>query len=357
MQASSKTSVIEVNLKAIAENYLKIRSSVKPAYVWAVVKGDAYGLGLERVATVLKEAGADRFVVHNAVEAEHLRKIVHHSKILCLTAFETKDVDLLLVRNILISVGSNEQLSLVTARARINNRKALLHLEIDTGVGRGGFLPSQVRHANLCIEKEKHLHLCGVWSHLADAGNHKIAYQQLKYFQKATENIPSFVERHFSNSGGILLGRKFFLDAVRPGLALYGLHPDIDGKLCFSWTSRIVSIVSRPRGYRIGYGRGTYLRRNSILGVVPLGFVDGYPRIKRGVAGVRNSIVKIIGPVAMNTMVLDLTDLMSASPGDKVVFVGNGGPSLRVLLKKTSPSVIPNLFSCIRTKSVKIIYN
>ena len=349
-----KTSSITVDLGAISENFAALQKLVYPARIWSVVKGDGYGFGLERVVEALLLAGADRFVVHDEAEAMRVRGADASVWILCLSAFDQDEIDGLINARVGISVGSFDHLQRVQARAMAADVSAIIDLETDTGLSRGGFPPDQVSEAIFRL-RNSNIKLRSIWTHLSKAGDSNQSQLQLRKFLGATSMLCRSIERHVANSRALNLGRDFFLDSVRPGLALYGLQPSIPTRTCYTWRSYLTSTFCRPRGSRVGYNDANVLGRDSVLGIVPVGFADGYPRLQKGVAFVRETLVPILGPVCMISMILDLTDV-SASPGDEVVLVGYPNPSIETIVGQSTPHTIPNLFSCVRTASTKMTY-
>ncbi len=351
------TSHVRVDLAAITDNYRQILRRAHPSHVWAVVKGNGYGLGLERVVAALIAGGADRLVVGDASEALRLRRSGVAGMILTLTtSADAIELDDLITHDVDISVGAFELLHRIAMRTQSGTSTSTIQVEVDTGLGRGGFLAKEVPTVLRRIDRARAIHVRGMWSHLAQASDANRSRQQLDAFLRASSHFPPTVERHIANSAGLALGREFMLDAVRPGLALYGLQPRIGTTTCLSWTSRLTSTHRRPRGSLVGYGSENRLNRDSLIGLVPVGFADGYPRLRRGVAVVRGRVAPILGPVAMSMMVLDLTDVPHAAAGDEVSLLGGPGPSVERLLQQSVPQPIPNLFSCVRTASTVMSY-
>lgn len=348
---------LAIDLDTITENYRIVARLACPARVWAVVKGNGYGFGFEPVVSALRRGGADRFVVAATTDALRLRR--QHPAALILTLIapaQDTELDTLLAERIDISVGDFATLQRVIARAGAAT-DAVVQIEVDTGLGRGGFLGTEIASAAECAARAESVRVRAVWTHLACAMDAGRSRRQLEAFVRASGVFPAPLERHIANSGGLTLGRVFFLDGVRPGLALYGLQPGVGTTPCFTWSSHISSTYARPRGSTIGYGSALCLDRDSMLGLVPVGFADGYPRLQRGVVLVRGQRATILGPVAMNNMILDLTDIVDVAPGDEVALAGAAGPSLPMLLEGSIPPPIPNLFTCVRTPSTHVSYS
>ena len=348
-------SLFHIDLSAVAHNAATVQNRVAPARLFGVVKGDAYGLGLNKVGPILRQAGAAGLVINDVKEAKQLREHGDMGFLLCVAPSSTTDIDRLLAMRVTLSVGDLIELDRVAIRARTAGTEASVHLEVDTGIGRHGFLPEALGAAMARLMREEGLHVAGAWTHLVDTSDREQSYQQLTRFLEVTASMPAEVDRHICNSGGLRLGREYHLDAVRPGLALYGLAPGLEQagmalRQVITWTTAVIGIVERRAGTSVGYNRASRLSRDSRLGYLPIGFAHGYPRLTRGVVAIRGRLVPIVGRVNMQGMLVDLTDVPDSVVGDEVTLVGSPEPSVATLLEASEPAMIPNLFSCGRTK-------
>ncbi|MGW5364326.1 alanine racemase [Actinopolymorpha pittospori] len=331
-----------IDLAAIRDNVAAIRRRVGTAAVMAVVKADGYGHGLVPAARAALAGGASWLGVANVEEALTLRAVgLESPRILSWLAAPGERWKAALDANIDVAAYSLWQLAEIVEAAEHCDKRARVHLKIDSGLNRGGAGPSDwpaLVDAALAAEADGTIRVVGLWSHLAcaDELGHPSIVRQLKAFQEAVE----FAERvgirpevrHLANSAATLTLPETHFDLVRPGLAVYGLSPIPDATpeqlgLTPAMTVRArFALVKRvPEGEGVSYGHRYVTSRETTLGLVPLGYADGVPRAASNVgpvwaAGRRRTIA---GTVCMDQFVLDLDD-DSIAAGDEVVLFGPG---------------------------------
>jgi alanine racemase len=359
--ATLQRSYLEVDLGMIAANAGAIRRNLPGVKVWAVGKADGYGCGLVPIARAAVHGGAYGIVVDSVAEVRTLRAACVQVPLLCLNAplrlVDGGDADPATA----YAVRSKDDLDRLIAAAGKLGKRLAVHLEIDTGMGRSGLLPQEVGAVTEYLDRQRGIVLAGVMTHLAAANDASAARRQLAQFADLTRGMAANVMRHVSATGGLLLGPDFSFDAVRVGLGLYGL---VQGKiasalgvsLAVCWTTQVVQIYLRPLESTVGYGCAHPLRRDSRLGLISVGFADGYPRLSQGVVAVHGTLIPIVGGVNMTNMVIDLTDRPDIQIGDTVSLLAADGPRIDDLLSAGVPAQLPNSFVCGRTNNVAVRY-
>lgn len=333
----SRLAWLEIDLDAIAGNLGTIRRIVgDDVRVEPVVKADAYGHGAIPVALALERAGADGFCVAAFDEAVELRRGGLRAPILTLYPIPSELVAEAARRRVAVALGGGpaQERTLAAAGAIAGRgRRALqVHLEVETGLGRGGVSVQGVVSAARAIVAAPGVRLAGVWTHLQAAENAERTTAQMERFDAAVDALASagvpVPRRHVAASGMLLSDRLHAHDAVRPGLSVYGIAPDELGdeeiaraavaglRPAMSLHARPVRVIELPVGWGIGYGPSFVTGRPSRLATLPLGYGDGWGRLSanRAEALVRGQRVPIVGNVSMDGIVADVTDV----PGDPI---------------------------------------
>ncbi|HYN70853.1 MAG TPA: alanine racemase, partial [Candidatus Eisenbacteria bacterium] len=248
-------------------------------------------------------------------------------------------------RRIAVTVGDGRLLAEIVAGGAGSASMGLpaldVHLEVETGLGRGGFEVAELATAAAQLSATPGLRLAGLWTHLQAAEDAALAALQLRRFDAAAEALDAagirLPVRHAAASGGLLLGNVASLDAVRPGLTIYGLLPDelagqslspIAARLrpALSLLARPVRVADLPVGWGISYGPSFRTARPSRIATLPLGYGDGWPRSlsNRAAALVRGQRVPLVGNVAMDAVMADVTDVPGppVSTDDEFVLIG-----------------------------------
>ena len=322
-----------VDLSAIKHNValLKEKSGAK---LLAVVKADAYGHGLLPVAKAALDAGASMLGVALLEEAIALREGGITAPILAWLVQPGSDFKSAIDLDIDLAAGSLQALHEIQAAS--SQKKARVHLEVDTGMTRGGFLDewSKIDAADIAG-----LEIVGIFSHFAraDEPEESANQQQLDRFEEMVKTLNGFgftdLLRHIANSAATLKNPAARQDMVRTGIAMYGLTPDVNLGTSRDFNLRpamqlraaLYLVKDVPAGTPVGYGATESTIRDTKLGVVALGYADGIPRIAHN-AGVwiNGERAPIIGRVSMDQFVVDLGPESKAKSGDWVVIFGNG---------------------------------
>ncbi|HTY42032.1 MAG TPA: alanine racemase [Thermoanaerobaculia bacterium] len=322
---------------AIAANYRLLRERVAPRAVYAVVKADAYGHGAPAVARRLSAEGADRFAVAQADEGVSLRRAGVAGEILVLSHADARDLPRLrgyALTPALYDLGQ----AAAFARATATLADALpVHLELDTGMGRAGLRPEQLDEAASLLRAARGLAVVGTFANLSSADDRAspATERQAALLRegaarlKAAGILPGLV--HAANSAAILASPGAWLDAVRPGLALYGVAPSADPwpaalTPALSVETEVVSVRQVPAGTPLGYGGRFVTTRATTIAVLPIGYADGFRRSLSGKASVllRGRRAPVVGTVSMDVTLVDATET-GAGRGDPVVCLGAQG--------------------------------
>ncbi|MGI9195012.1 MAG: alanine racemase [Candidatus Nanopelagicus sp.] len=332
----------EINLAAIAEN-LKFIKSKTSAQVLAVVKADAYGHGLIHVAKAAEDAGADWLGTALLAEAISLRNGGITKPIISWLTPIGEDFKTAINLDIDLSVSSIELLNEIISVGKSLNKVPRVHIEIDTGMNRGGFgdewgssLPEVVRAI-----KANEIKAIGIWSHFAraDEPNEVMNKNQLDLFNQKIKQLTDMGVNlefiHIANSAAALSNQAAHKNIIRWGIGLYGLSPDVinmgDSNLlglkpAMKLFAKLQLVKSVKAGQSVGYGGTAITKSDTKLGVVTLGYADGVPRNANNLAGifVAGKRAPLIGRVSMDQFVVDLGSNSLAKTGDEVIVFGDG---------------------------------
>jgi len=335
---------------ALRHNLTQARLRAPDARVWAVVKANAYGHGIERVFDALR--GADGFALLDLQEAERVRALGWRGPILLLEGvFEPRDLELCSRLQLWHTVHAPEQIDWLAAHKTQQPHRVFLKL--NSGMNRLGFRPQAFRAAWARLDALPQVEEIGLMTHFSDADGPRGIDHQLAVFEAATDGLPG--ERTLCNSAALLRHARRPLrgaagglaaDWVREGIALYGSAPDHPEHRAAHWDlrpvmslrSRLIAVQHLQAGDTVGYGSTFTAPAAMRLGVVACGYADGYPRhAPTGtpvlVAGVRT---RLIGRVSMDMLTVDLEPVAAAGceagPGTEVVLWGRSaeGPELPV---------------------------
>ena len=333
---------VEINLSAITQNFKSIKSRTT-ADVLAVVKADAYGHGLVPVSKALEEAGADWFGTALLEEALNLRKAGILKPIISWLTPLGEDFKSAIDLDIDLGIPSIDLLDEVIKTASLTGKTARIHLEIDTGMSRGGVLSEwdQLIKSVLAGVNLKQLKVIGIWSHFAraDEPDELMNQEQLSLFEekvnqaKAAGIDAQFI--HIANSAALFTNKSSHKNIIRSGIALFGLSPDIKTigdssslglKPAMKLKAKLNLVKEVKAGSSVGYGGTAVLKSDTKLGVVALGYADGIPRSTNNLAGVfvDKKRAPIIGRVSMDQFVVDLGITSTAKTGDEVIVFGDG---------------------------------
>lgn len=332
----------EINLSAITQNFKSIKSRTT-ADVLAVVKADAYGHGLIPVSKALEEAGADWFGTALLEEAINLRKAGILKPIISWLTPLGEDFKSAIDLDIDLGIPSIDLLDEVIKAASLTGKAARIHLEIDTGMSRGGVLSEwdQLIKSVLVGVNLKLLKVIGIWSHFARADEpaELMNQEQLSLFEEKVNQAKTagidaqFI--HIANSAALFTNKSTHKNIIRSGIALFGLSPDVKTigdssslglKPAMKLKAKLNLVKEVKAGSSVGYGGTAVLKSDTKLGVITLGYADGIPRNTNNLAGVfvDKKRAPMIGRVSMDQFVVDLGITSNAKTGDEVIVFGDG---------------------------------
>ena len=299
-----------------------------------VLKSDAYGHGLVRAALALEKAGANPLAVFNLGEAELLRQAGVSASIWILEGILPCDLPAAAHLQITAACWSFEQAQALAACAKSEKCRCKIHLKIDTGMSRLGFLPGQIPEILNLLQAVPQLELTGCFSHLAVSAEaqHPLTLQQLQNFRQALSLLPdSCSERHLCATNGILNQLAPDLPFARLGIGLYGYsdEQEFDAHLmpAMTFRSRVLSVKELPEGSLVSYSGLYKLPETGRLAVIPVGYADGYPRMLSNKAEVliRGKRVPVRGRICMGMLIADAGSIPDVQPGEEVVLLGKQG--------------------------------
>lgn len=328
-----------IDLAAVRDNLRAVMATLPGVEAMAVVKADAYGHGAIPVARAARDAGVSWLGVALPEEALALREAGDTGSILAwLMVPGDPGIPACIDRDIDLGVGSSWALDELAASARRRGRKARVHLEVDTALGRGGRPAHEwsdfFQHARTLDDA---IEVVGIWSHLAcaDEPDHPANDVQLAGFQQALDVAASSGlhprVRHLASSGAALSRPDMAFDLVRLGIITYGVTPgpqigppwphDLAIRPAMTVRARIAQVKRVPAGHGASYGLTWTAPRETTLALVPLGYADGLPRTTRGaqvqIAGRR---FPVVGRIAMDQCIVDVGDAPVEAGAEVIVF-------------------------------------
>ncbi len=328
---------LEVDLKAIGRNFSRIRKSVDPARVMAVLKANAYGLGAVPVAEALVSAGADRLGVAEVKEAgESVGRFKVPVQIV--GGILAAEIPLCVRLGVVCPVPDLETAEALSREAVRQKRRVKAHIKVDTGMGRLGIPHFRAFEDILAARKLPGIEFEGIYSHFPNANNpmHGKSREQIYLFRDLLDRLKEagaeFALTHMANSDGINNFPEAWFDMVRTGINLYGVF-DLSGLRTYPLSPTLTlktALLARrklPAGYTIGYGCTHTLFRDTWVGTVPAGYADGVPLAasNSGEVLIRGKACPIIGRVSMDYLTVDLNGCPGARVGDEVILVGRSG--------------------------------
>jgi alanine racemase len=347
----------EIDLSAIRHNFRQVADLVGPQKsVMAVVKADAYGHGAVQVARAVLAEGAAFLGVARLSEAVALRQADIAHPILIFGYTPPDQAAVLHELNLTQAVYSTEYAELLDRAAHEADSTVTVHLKVDSGMGRIGFLPPEnggtrpMDEILAQLKSLKHLRYDGLFTHFASSDSEDLgnARRQLEIFQSTLRQCESagfsFSKVHASNSAAIMSLPEARFDMVRLGISLYGLYPSdevdkrvIDLRPAMTIKAALAHVKQVPAGFTVSYGHTHTTPAPTTVGTVPVGYADGYDRLlsrpdgpdatpeRGGVMLVHGKRVPVVGRVCMDQTMIDLADVPDAAIGDEVVLLGRQG--------------------------------
>ena len=328
----------EVNLDNIINNIKEIKKNINGEEIIAVVKANAYGHGAVDVAPVLIENGADRLAVAMLSEALELREAGIKVPILILGYTDVAFSEMLINNDIEQTVYSLDYAKELSKKAEALGKVAKIHIAVDTGMGRIGFLPNEKSVEEVVeISKLSNLRITGIFTHFsnADEQDKSYAHNQIEKFNFFINEIEkrevNLGLKHISNSASIIDIEDAHYNAIRPGIILYGYYPSDyinKDKLklmpALSLKCQVIHVKELPKGEYIGYGRKFRTERDSVIATLPIGYADGYVRglYEKAHVIINGKLAPVVGKICMDQCMIDVTDVGPVKVGDEVVLLG-----------------------------------
>lgn len=337
----------EIDLDAFRNNLNEIKRILTPGTeIMAVVKADAYGHGGEKIAREAVSCGATFLAVARMNEAIRIREYRINAPILLFDDSAPQNTGRYIELNIRPTINSMDEAELFSKQALACGKKLKVHIKVDTGMGRLGFIADglSIEHElnPLCglirkIAELPSLEIEGVYSHFANADTKDKTHAngQMDLFLKLKKELesvmPGKILFHMANSAGIMELPESHFDIVRPGIIMYGLYPSnevdmssISLKPVMSMKSRIIHIKKVGPGFKVSYGSTFVTERETVIATVPAGYADGLSRqlSSTGEMLVRGKRAPILGRVCMDLTMIDVTFIDGVALNDEVVIMG-----------------------------------
>lgn len=342
------TSWVEISKEAYKRNIDFFRSRiVNGADVSVVIKANAYGHGILETAQIATECGIEIFCVNSLKEALELRKAGFDQRIILLGPVMLTMLEQA-VKNDVESVCYNiENLNELSVAAEKIGKSAVIHLKVETGTNRQGIAGMELEKFLSVLKTKENVKLKGVYSHFAnieDTTDHSYAKYQMETFRKEVTRVNdagfSDYDLHFASSAAAVIFQKTHFSMIRLGISQYGLWPSKETYLTYitkhghgpehvltpvmTWKTVISQIKTVPSGQYVGYGCTRQLTRDSKIAVLPIGYSDGYDRklSDSGHVLVHGKRAPILGRIAMNLTMIDISDIPETKLEDEVILIG-----------------------------------
>jgi len=331
---------VEIDVDSFIKNWDEIKSLTDPdTKVLQVVKADAYGHGAIEISNFALKNGAVSLGVANADEGVQLRVSGIDAPILILSPSPVSEIDEIIKYNLTPSVSDIEFARELNETFKKKGAKIPVHIEVDTGMGRGGTIHYEAFDMIREILGFSNISVEGIFTHLSSSEVEDDDYNitQWKLFKDLLDHLEEngihIPVRHLSNSGGILNFPQFNLDLVRPGIMTYGIYPSsgtaskADLAPVMSFKTTVVLLKDFPEGYSIGYSRTYVTDRPTRIATIPVGYGDGYGFIlsNQGEALIRGKRAPLVGRVSMDMCTVDVSHIPECKVGDEVVLMGRQG--------------------------------
>jgi alanine racemase len=331
--------VAEIDTRAFAHNLRLIRSRLFPAcQLMVVIKANAYGHGAGPLAAVAVQHGAAFLAVAQCQEGVALRQEGITAPILVMGPVWPGDIEALVAYDLRFAVGSHDDAVRLQREAESRGQYCSVHVNIDTGMGRLGLLPTMLPAFVQKLGTYTHLRVEGLMTHLAtaDTADRHTVRKQLARFHRTVQMFtaqgmtPRYI--HAANSAAIYRYPQSHFTLVRPGIALYGSHPFEAPEAAalrpvLTWKTRLARVQEIPAGCGVSYGHTFVTDRLSVIGTLPVGYADGLCRGLSNVGEVlvRGRRVPLVGQICMDMCMVNLTEVPQACVGDEVVLIGTQG--------------------------------
>lgn len=339
---------IEIDKKAYVHNLKFLQSIFNPTEIACVLKGNAYGHGIEQIAPIAQDAGIKYFTVFSVDEASRVFAVMHKDVQLIIMGYIPNDAyDWVIKNDISFFIYEPNNLLIAIKAAQLLKKKALVHLELETGMNRTGLDDLNLEKCLSIISRNKnYVHIAGLCTHLAGAesiANHvRIKRQIITFNRQLTFLVKKGFKPeklHMACSAAAISYPKTRKDLIRLGILQYGFWPSFETRIAYmqrykhttdplrrvlSWKSRIMHIKSVEAGEFISYGTAFFANENKKIAVIPVGYADGFNRSlsNNGRVLIHGKFAQVISVINMNMLIADITHIKNVKPGDEVVLIG-----------------------------------
>lgn len=332
---------VEVDKKKAIHNLLEVRRAVGPNIkICTVVKADSYGMGSVELSKMYLENGVDMFAVAVIGEAFELREEIKEKDILVLGFTSEEFYEDAIKNNITLTIYNYDHAFRLNEAAKRLNKKAKIHIKVETGMNRLGFLPTEENADKVAdIAKLENIKIEGAYSHHAKADEkdkttaHMQAGRFIKFMKMLKERNVEIPTKHIANSATIIEMPEYYFDMVRPGIILAGFYPsdEVDTEkykfeICVTLKARLANVKTIDAGEGVGYGHLYRADKPVTVGTIPLGYADGYSRLlsNKGYVVVKGVKCQILGKVCMDQFMVDLSNVENPQIGDVAIVYGDG---------------------------------
>ncbi len=332
---------VEINRKKAIHNFLEVRRAVGPnVKICAVVKADSYGMGSVELSKMYLENGVDMFAVAVISEAFELRQEIKNKDILVLGYTPEEFYDDAINNDITLTIYNYELAEKLNMIAKNLNKKAKIHIKVETGMNRLGFLPTEENAYKVAaIAKMDNISIEGLFSHQAKADEkdkttaHVQGQRFISFINMLEERNVTIPIKHIANSATIIDLPEYYFDMVRPGIILSGFYPsdevnmdEYKFEICVTLKAKVANVKTIGSGEGVGYGHLFKAEKPTVVGTIPLGYADGYSRLlsNKGYIVVKGAKCPILGKVCMDQFMVDLSGVENPQIGDEAIIYGNG---------------------------------
>jgi alanine racemase len=333
MNTQAYSTWLEVDLGVIKQN-IKTIKKMTGTQVMAVIKANGYGHGVLAAAKAAEQAGAEWCGVARMEEALNLRAAGITSAIMVLGYTPPVMVPEAIRNDIHVAIYDAHMARAYAAYAKETAKRLKAHVKVETGMGRLGMDPEEVPGFLESLEGNGGIYIDGIFTHFARADEPEadLTDKQLARFTTLLGELrkaglyPETV--HAANSAAVLNYPEAYFDLVRPGIAIFGLNPSPNSPLpetfrpALTWKARLTSVRTLPPEHGVSYGSIYVTSGEERIGVIPVGYGDGFRRVAGQQALVHGKLVNVVGRVCMDQCMLQLDDVPEAAPGDEVVLFG-----------------------------------
>lgn len=344
MENKIRAAWVEIDTKMAIKNFERIkkraRENNKDTKICAVVKANSYGMGSIELSKLYVESGVDMLAVAILSEALEIRDKIIDSNILVLGYTPDDLFEDAIKNNITLTIYTYEQAYNLNEIAKKFDKKANIHIKIETGMNRLGFITlSENADKIKDIHELSNINIEGIYTHFAraDEKDKSTAHMQMKAFsyfidllEQRNVNIPI---KHAANSAAIIDLPEYTFDMVRPGIILLGFYPsdevnkdNLKIEPCITLKAKLANVKTVPINTGISYGHTFKTKKTTVIGTVPLGYADGFSRSLSNnyYVVVKGKKCLLLGRICMDQFMIDLTNVDNPQIGDEVIIYGNG---------------------------------